>query len=267
MKIAISNLAWDKIEDRKVISILKKYDIKGIEIAPTKIWKNPTRVSEKSIKKYRKFWEDNEIKIIATTSLLFGHPELTLFGNPKKTLDYLKKQAFLAKALGAKVMMFGSPKNRIKGDLSNGEAVGISSGFFYKIADFCTNFEICFAIEPNPPIYGGDFILTTKEAVELVKRVNHKNFGLNLDSSTIASNKSGYDTTVKLALPHTCHAHISEPLLKPIPYGVTNHKAFAKALKRYSYDKWLSIEMPLGPGVNHLEQIQKTLDFVTKIFN
>lgn len=267
MKIVISNLAWEKKEDRKIVPILKKYKIKGIEIAPTKIWKNPTKVSERTINSYRKFWEDNGIKIIAMTSLLFGHPKLTLFGNPKKTLDYLKKQALLAKELGVKVMMFGSPKNRIKGGISKKEADKKAVEFFRKISLFIKPLDIYFAIEANPSIYGGDYILTTKEAVRLAKLVKHKNFGINLDPGTMATNREDYDKTVKLALPFTYHAHISEPYLKPIPSGETNHKAYAKALKEYRYKGWLSIEMPLHSESDQLIQIKKTLNFVTSIYN
>ena len=173
----------------------------------------------------------------------------------------------IANALGAKVMMFGSPKNRIKGELSKKEADKKAAEFFRQISSFLKPLNICFAIEANPGIYGGDYILSTQEAVNLAKLVDRKNFGINLDPGTIAANQEDYDKTVKLALPYTCHAHISEPYLKPIPGGEVNHEAYAKALKKHGYKGWLSIEMPLSPDSNHLTQIQKTLDFVTKKYS
>ena len=268
-KLAISNLAWDRDEDQRVLTLLRKHDIWCIEIACSKIWDNPIETSASEIKKYRDYWEKNGIKIVATTSLLFGHPELTIFENEstrKKTLDYLNKMADVTSELGAGVAMFGSPKNRIKGYLSDSEATKIAADFFGEIAEYCKKYNIYFVIEPNPPIYGGDYILTMQEGVDLAKKVNHPNFGLNLDASTIASSGAEYENDVKIAVPYAYHAHISEPYLKPIPNGETEHEAFAAALKQNGYDKWLSIEMPLKDDVDHLMQIEKTLEFVESVY-
>ncbi len=75
MKIAISNIAWDYPEDEAVASILQKYNIEGIEIAPTKIWIHPNEVSTVDVKAYKHYWKTKNIAIVAMQSLLFGHPE------------------------------------------------------------------------------------------------------------------------------------------------------------------------------------------------
>jgi sugar phosphate isomerase/epimerase len=268
-KLAFSNLAWDTGKDKEIVKILRDYDIKGLEVACSKIWKDPINTSGKRMSEYKNYWNNNGVEIVATTSLLFGHPELTIFENKitrNKTLVYLKKVADITNMLGGGVMMFGSPKNRIRGKLSKAEADKVATEFFGDIAEYCSQYNICFAIEPNPAIYGGDYILNMKEGVELVEKVKHKNFGLNLDASTIASSGANYEGDVELALPYSCHAHISEPYLKPIPNGETDHSAFASALRKYKYDKWLSIEMPLGNDVDHLEQIRDTLEFVKSVY-
>src|SRR6266498_5383232 len=99
MKIAISNIAWDYPEDEAVASILQKYNIEGIEIAPTKIWIHPNEVSTVDVKAYKHYWKTKNIAIVAMQSLLFGHPELTLFENAesrKKLFTYLKQIIYLA---------------------------------------------------------------------------------------------------------------------------------------------------------------------------
>ena len=271
MKITISNLAWEKKEDKEVIKLLKRYKVRGVEIAPTKIWKNPTKVSEKSIKKYRKFWEDNGIKIIATTSLLFGHPKLQIFSDNKtreKTLKYLAEVMRVTSALGAKAMVFGSPKNRSTNGFSNQEVDKIAQEFFYKVGKIAKKYKVYFGIEPNPPLYGTDFINSTKEAIDLVKLVGHPNFRIHLDTSTMEINKEPYDKTLKEGLKYAKHFHISEPGLKPIPQkGGVNHTRVSKMLRKLNYKGWLSIEMPLSPESDKLTQISKTLDFVTSIYN
>ncbi len=268
MKLAISNLAWDKSQDKKVLKLLKKYKIKGIEIAASKIWTNPTETTEKEIKKYRKFWNDNGIKIVATTSLLFGHPELQLFsddGTRQKTLDYLSEMIRISSLLGAKVMVFGSPKNRITNGLPSKEVNKKALDFFRKIGKVAKKYKIYFGIEPNPPIYGTDFINTTQEAIDLVKKVNEPYFSLHLDTSTMTINKEDYGKTIKKALPFARHFHISEPGLKTIPQEETDYKKVMSGLTKSGYKNWVSIEMPLQDLDTNLEQIKKTLVFLTSL--
>lgn len=269
-KLAISNLAWERKEDEKILSILKRYNIKAIEIAPSNIWPQPPETPEHQIEKYRSFWNKNGVEIIATTHLLSPYPELIIFGNNKareNSLNYLKKMVRISSILGAKAMNFGSPKNRKKGSLSKKKALVIARDFFWKVAEECKKYNINFAFEPNPTIYGGDFILTTKEAISLVKTVNHPNFGINIDLSTMTQNKEDYEKTLKYALSFAKHFHISEPHLKQIPQKISNHRKLAKVLKKIGYKGNLSIEMHLDKKTNHSKIITNTLKFITSLYN
>lgn len=266
MKISYSNLSWNTDEDEDVVRLFKKHNIKGIELACSKIWENPTEVSAKKIKEYRKFWNDSGISIVAITSLLYGNPELSLFNSTRKTFIYLQKISKVAEILGAKVMMFGSPKNRIKGKLSNKNANEIAATFFYKLAEYTSKKDISIVIEPNPSIYGGDYILNFEEAIDLCKIVNHDYFGLNIDSGTIAYSSSDYTSIVKKSFKFGLHGHISEPFLKTIPGSITDHNAFSNALRNNLYKNWLSVEVALSNEVNHIEEINKTLNFVSNMY-
>jgi D-psicose/D-tagatose/L-ribulose 3-epimerase len=260
MKLAISNLAWDESENVEIAKLLHKYDVLAIEVALSKV---------SDIHLFKKFWGDQHIKIVATTSLLFGHPELLLFKDQdtrSQTLKYLVKAVEDAAFVGARTMVFGSPKNRSKQGLADEDASNIAVEFFNKIGKEAKKYGVYFVIEPNPPLYGTDFINTTQEAIQLVKLVNHPNFGVHLDTSTMTINKEGYAKTIAEALPYAHHFHISERGLKPIPSRDTDHAKVAKALKESGYKDWVSIEMPLGQDIDHLEQIEKTLGFVTSVY-
>lgn len=267
MKIALSNLAWDRGEDKKILSLLLKYNISGIEIAPTKIWDHPTKISDKNLKTYKNMWLNSGIQIVAITSLLFGHPELQIFSDQKtreQTIEYLSHIIRLSSYLGAKAMVFGSPKNRSTFGLPKKEVEKISEDFFYQVALIAKKFGIFFGLEANPSLYGTNFINTTDEAINLVKKVNHPNFRLHMDCGTMTINKEDYTKTIDAGFPYTCHFQISEPGLKPIPTKLTNHKKIAKTLKDLNYNKWISIEMPLQKYSRHLFYIERALKFVKK---
>ena len=44
MKLAVSNIAWEPDEDEAVYTLMQKYGVTGVEIAPTKIWDRPNEV-------------------------------------------------------------------------------------------------------------------------------------------------------------------------------------------------------------------------------
>ncbi len=269
MKIAISNLAWEVNEDEQILPLLIKYKVDGVEIALSKVWQNPIKTDAIKLKKYKQFWSKNGFPIIATASLLFGHPELTIFKNRQtreKTFSYLSKMIEISAYLGAKVMVFGSPKNRKTNNLDKEEVSKIAQDFFFSIGEAAKKHDIYFGIEPNPVYYGTDFINTTMEALELIKKVDHPNFRLHLDSGTMAMNGENYQDTIRISLPYVCHFHISEPMLKPVKAGLVDHEVIAATLKLLKYDKWISVEMPLANNLPYKSIIEETLQFVTKIY-
>lgn len=271
MNIAISNIAWNKEEDGEIVKILQKYKISGIEIAPTKIWENPLEAKEKEIKEYKNYWLNNGINIVAMQSLLFGHPELTIFDSEEireKTIDYISRIVNLSSLLGSKVMVFGSPKNRLINGLNYNKALEIACEFFYRIAEICKQYKIFFCIEPNPPEYGADFILNTNEAIRLVTETNHPHFRLHLDTSTMTINKEPYGDSIENGLSLLKHFHISEPYLEPIKEGITDHKNIAAILKKLNYNenRWVSIEMRPSDNESNIEHVNKALELVTKIY-
>ena len=52
MKLSISNIAWESNEDKEVFEIIKQYNFSGIELAPSKIFKDPSNVNNSEIKNY-----------------------------------------------------------------------------------------------------------------------------------------------------------------------------------------------------------------------
>ena len=72
------------------------------------------------IAEYRRSWEDRGLQIVSLQSLLFGRSDLQLFGDDgvrAALADYLRRVIDFGAPLGAHALVFGSPKNRLRGAL------------------------------------------------------------------------------------------------------------------------------------------------------
>ncbi len=270
MKIAISNLAWSIAEDTSVAQILQALEIKGVEIAPTKIWKNPLQTSPDEINAYKTFWQRQGIQIVAMQSLLFGRPDLTLFREPEKrreTFDYLSSLIKLGNQLGAEILVFGSPKNRQRGSLTFSEAEAISLSFFSELGKVAKDYDVKFCLEPNPQVYECDFITNAQQGYELVTKINHQGLGLHLDAAGMTLSNEDIKLMLEKTIDKLCHFHISEINLEIITEGDVNHQLFGKSLARLNYSGWKSIEMRAKNTVDDLVNITKALEIAIKYYS
>ncbi|NEO54789.1 MAG: TIM barrel protein [Okeania sp. SIO3B5] len=269
MKIAISNLAWLNKEEDLIADILPQFQVQGIDIALTKIWQNPLAVSLSEIKAYRSFWQNRGISLIAMQSLLYGRSELTLFESSSQReamFNYLSKLIEIGHHLGIKILVFGSPKQRKRGNLSPEIVEEIALSFFARIGEVVQQYDMTFCIEPNPTVYGCDFITKSQEGYELVCRVNHQGFGLHLDAAGMTLSQDSIESALTMALPKLCHFHISEPQLKVIGEGEVNHQLLAQTLKRLHYQGWTSIEMLAQSDFDNSQNVIKALKIANQYY-
>jgi D-psicose/D-tagatose/L-ribulose 3-epimerase len=269
MKLCVSNLAWHSEEDSAIGDLLQQHGISGVEIAPTKVWADPTQASDAGLAAYRLSWKNRSIVIPALQSLLFGRPDLTIFEDERtreRTLAYLSQIAVLARKLGAEVLIFGSPKNRSIGVLDPERALAIGIDFFRQAGDAAHRAGVHLAIEPNPAAYGCDFIRTVKEGIDFVRTVGHPCFRLNVDASAMIVNGEDFESALMEASEWMVHFHISEPHLALLGSHEDAHRRIATALRRIGWTRWISIEMRSGQTETNQLAVARALQFVRKIY-
>ena len=269
MKIAISNIAWRREEEEAVAGIMSALGIHGVEIAPSAVWPAPLAATDADIAGYRRFWESRGIEIVAMQALLFGRPDLTIFDNAatrRLTFEYLEEMIRLGGKLGAKVLVFGSPKNRKVGSVPPAEIARIAALFFSDLGCVARDHDLAFCIEPNPAAYECDFITTSTAGLELVKAVGNEGFGLHLDAGGMTLSKEAVEAAVQDAAPASRHFHASEVNLAPVGSGSVDHERFAAALRGADYNRWVSIEMRAQTERANLEQVEKSLRFVSAVY-
>jgi len=246
MRLAISNIAWPADQDEAVATLLREEGVEGIEIAPTKWWPKPLEATKEEIRDRRRFWEERGLSIVAAQSLLFGKADLQLFGSKEirnALREYLSGVIAVCAALGAGPLVFGSPKNRRRGEITNEEAKRIAVEFFHSLAEFAHERGACLSLEANPPYYGADFMTTVAEAFEVVRAVDHPGVRLQIDTACMNYVNDDPSTLLPAVAPVISHFHVSEPNLVEIGSSSIDHSLFATKLHQIGYAGWVSIEM------------------------
>jgi sugar phosphate isomerase/epimerase len=270
VNIAVSNIAWTAEEEPEVAKALQELGIHHVEIAPTKVWEDPTNVTDQQIQEYKDFWAKHDIEIVAFQSMLFPRPDLTIFDSAElrgQTQEHLSKFIDLAGRVGAEVLVFGSPKNRIVPEgMSTDEAWNIAKKFFGSLGDDAIQHQTNFCIEPNAKEYNCNFVTTAAEGLKIVEEVDNLGFELHLDAAIMSLEGDDPQTSIENAREHLRHFHISAPMLMPIEEEKVNHKAFADALRSINYKHYTSIEVRPGDAGTNVERTQSAVKIAQKYY-
>ena len=264
MRLSISNIAWDVKEDEAIAQMLHQYGIDAIDIAPGKYFLDLLITPISDIQKVKSWWSDRGIEIIGMQSLLFGKPDLNVFGSNEiqlNLLKHLKAVCRIGGCLGARKLVFGSPKNRDRSGLNDSEVEKTSVWFFSKLAKIAEQEGVVICLEPNPTYYGANFMTTCLETSDIVQAVDHPCIRMQLDTGALTINEEDPLWVLETFGKLIGHIHISEPDLLPIGCGSTDHRIISLALKKYLPHAHYTIEMVATKDEPHLVSIEKAIKF------
>ena len=269
MRISISNLAWDVALDREVAGILNEFGLDAIDIAPGKYFPDPCRASAEEVEAVRRWWSGQGIAIVGMQALLFGTRGLNLFGDARSQhdmLEHLKGVCGIGARLGARRLVFGSPKNRDRSGLPEAEAQRVAEAFLRKLGEIAEEAGVVICLEPTPTCYGANFMTNARETAEVVRRVGLPSIRMQLDLGAMATNGEDPREVVRGHLDLLGHIHLSEPRLAVLGTAGTEHGAASAALREHCPDWLATIEMLTTNPDEAPREIRSAIEFALKHF-
>jgi len=252
VKLGISNIAWPASELDNALAIMANLNVGGLEIAPGLAFSgeaDPFDPSVSAASSFRNRVEARGIDLISMQSLLFGQKNAKLFGSLAERNTFcgaIEKSINLAGRLGIPNIVMGSPTARaIPDDLDTSEAEQYAADAFRSLGDAALAANVKIAMEPNPAIYGTNFLTTMRETIAFTAHVNHPAVTVNFDLGALHVNDT-FDTAAELfakTASRVSHVHISEPQLIPAPANPLAFATVAHALLDQGYENWFSVEM------------------------
>lgn len=273
MKISISNLAWERSADVAVSACLTKRGISAIDVVPGRYisdLKNPSRVEAD---RAREWWQQRDIKIVGMQALLFGTQGLNVFGDHATRaamLQHLAMVARVAEWLGARCLVFGSPRNRDRSGVSDAAAEKLAVSFFRELGDIAVDAGVLFCLEPNPARYGCNFMTRTQETAAVVRMIGHPGIRMQLDTGAMAINCEDPDQVIPRVADVIGHIHISEPDLVEVGTAQTHHAQIARILAEQPVPKLATIEMKpanANDDIACLDAVDRAVRFTSALYS
>ncbi|WP_132251111.1 sugar phosphate isomerase/epimerase family protein [Methylobacterium segetis] len=266
--ISVSNIAWNREENKDVYEYFNASGVSGIEVAFTKI--APWAELNKSLIDHERSELDSAGLVVSSyQALYYGKPQVQLL-HERKSFDEMLSHTIAVAKLAERlsnggVAVFGAPLNRKRGDLSLADAEDLGSERLFELADAVADYGLVLALEPAPPSYQGDFLIDTESCARVVRRINHSNLRLHLDSGCIALAEDNVAPIASYAGGLIAHAHLSRPGLAPLVAPPDQADLmFIQTIRELSYSGWIALEMrPL----NTISAIKDAVTFARRLIN
>lgn len=250
MRLAVSNIAWGPEEDATVAAPLKAAGAEAIEVAPARVFADPATASAEEADAVAARWRAEGLPVASMQALLYGRSDLVLFGDAAQQeafAGYLGRIAALAGRLGCGPLVFGSPRNRARGERPFADAAREAAPILRVVGEAAASSGTVLCIEANATGYGCDFMTTLEEAAEVVRLVNHPAVRLVADTGNMQMMGEDPEALAAVA-PLVHHLHLSEPHLAPVTAGSVFLWECVDLMRRCHYRGSVTIEMRAVEG-------------------
>jgi sugar phosphate isomerase/epimerase len=171
----------------------------------------------------------------------------------QNTVQFGQHLARCCAAMGGRVMVWGSPKQRnLASSQSKDSAYANAADILRPICEVAGPLNVTVAMEPLGP-HETDFLNTADEAAALIDRVNHPACQLHLDVKAMSSEDTAIPAIIQRHAHHLAHFHANDPNLRGPGFGEVAFEPILAALQEARYAGAVSVEVfdyrPDGPTI------------------
>jgi sugar phosphate isomerase/epimerase len=257
-QLVVSNICIKNISQFQFACILKLFDIKNVQIAPTTLIDKWDNLADMNLDVFK----NNDINVYSFQSITYGLNDLNIFDSNTYDLllQHLKKVIDYGIKNNISVFVFGCPRNRKILDENNNDSSNDETfcKFFNEVGDYIGDNKLKICIEPNSKLYGCNYINTIKAAGDLVQKINNKNIKMMVDiGNAMMENDDMCDIYKYQDIIY--NIDISNEKMLDFTQIKKEHKDFMKILKEIKYNKKINLEMLIQKGEeDELESLYKS---------
>lgn len=268
MRFAICNELFEGWPWERVCDFARGLGYEGLEVAPFTLADSAEQIAAGRRAELRRAAEARGVEVLGLHWLLVKPPGLYItHPDPavrRRTADYFRQLVDLCADLGGKVMVVGSPKQRsLLPGVSRDQAVAYAAEVFRPCLDPAARRGVTLAFEPLGPAET-DFVNTVAEGIEVVKRVNHPAFRINLDVKAMSSEAQSIADVIRSAKDYVAHVQVNDPNLLGPGMGEVKYEPIIAALREIGYDGWLSVEaFDFNAGAERIAR--ESIDYLKRV--
>ena len=247
MKFAICNETYQGWDFAKTCDHVAETGYQGIEIAPFTLKDDPRDLTEEDAGRYGEIAKAAGLEVVGLHWLLVkpGWLHVTTPDDllRKDTVAFGMHLARICAAMGGRIMVWGSPKQRdVSPDWEYDEAFSRAADTLRKVAEAAGDVGVSIAMEPLARTET-NFLNTAEETRRLIKTVDHPAFRLHLDVKAMSDEQTSIPEIIRESREDLLHFHANDPNLRGPGFGEMKFEPIADCLKEVGYAGYVSVEV------------------------
>ena len=270
MKFAICNEMFEGWEFGRVCEAANSAGYCGVELAPFTLGKPANEITPRERKALREAARAWGVEI-SSTHWLLAHTTGLHINSPdsavrKRTIEYLVHLIHLSADVGARVMVFGSPKQRcISEGITPEQAWNLAVDTFRAISPALEERGVTLCLEPLAP-EETDFLNTAAEAARMIREFDSPHIQLLLDVKAMSSESKPIPDIIRDNRSVLRHFHANDADMRGPGFGNTDFVPIAAALKEIDYQGWVSVEV-FDFSPDPVTIAVKSMDYLKSVFS
>lgn len=258
MKISLCNEVIASLSFEEQCRFIRATGYDGIEIAPFTLGDEPHKLSASRKNEVKKIAADYGVPITSLHYLMIAPKDMSITSSDRnvrdRSADVMRALCDLAAELGAKLLIHGSPNQRLLEPGKEAEQTKYGIECFAKAAEAAAKNKVVYLLEPMS-VKSTGFVNTVEQAAKVVRDINSPGLLTMLDCSAAGhSETQPIPDVLKQWIPTglIAHIHFNDPNRRGPGEGDLAIAPIVRALKDAGYKGDAAIEPfiyePDGPS-------------------